>query len=296
MQWTLERIRDAAPRAPTAKPSVRGLPHHYEDSAFVNAPSGVLFEYVDDHEQLSSHMSESSWMMDHGQMKIEVDGGHGQPIGSEIRLSGRVLGTDLFVAERVIVREPPLRKAWETGVAPRLLVIGHYRMGFEIAPRQSGSLLRTFIDYALPETSGARLLDRVVSDPLGASPSRRGACCAGGLAEGDQPTARSHCVSGVFTISIRNSRSHRREFATRQLRSAPSRARSQSALSIAAGTMSLACTMTLVNCVTRSLRSSVASTSQSRLTHWRCEARATARKPSTKQLAIAAASSDSGDH
>jgi hypothetical protein len=162
MQWTVERTRATAPKASASKLSVPGLlPYHYEDSAFVNASSPVLFDYVDDHERLSSHMSESSWMMGHGRMKVEVDGADARQVGSEIRLSGRVLGTDLFVAERVIVREPPLRKAWETAAVPRLLVIGHYRMGFEIAPCQNGSVLRIFIDYALPAASGARLLGRL---------------------------------------------------------------------------------------------------------------------------------------
>jgi len=31
------------------------------------------------------------------------------------------------------------------------LVIGPYRMGFEVTPRDNGSLLRVFIDYALPK-------------------------------------------------------------------------------------------------------------------------------------------------
>ena len=161
MQSTLEHVRAAAPTEPSRKFSVPGLPYHYEDSAFVDAPSRVLFDYVDDHERLSSHMSESSWMMGHGRMKIELDGDHGRQVGAEIRLSGRVLGTDLFVAERVIARDPPFRKLWETTATPRLLIVGHYRMGFEIAPCQSGSLLIIFIDYALPETPAARLLGRL---------------------------------------------------------------------------------------------------------------------------------------
>lgn len=34
---------------------------------------------------------------------------------------------------------------------PRLLVVGAYRMGFDIESRPGGSRLRVFIDYALPE-------------------------------------------------------------------------------------------------------------------------------------------------
>jgi hypothetical protein len=39
-------------------------------------------------------------------------------------------------------------------------VIGAYRMGFEVAAQGSGSLLRVFIDYALPEAVPGRWLGR----------------------------------------------------------------------------------------------------------------------------------------
>ena len=49
-------------------------------------------------------------------------------------------------------------KAWETVAEPRLLVVGHYRMGFEVQPASGGSRVRVFIDYALPEAGLPRLL------------------------------------------------------------------------------------------------------------------------------------------
>ena len=75
-----------------------------------------------------------------------------------IRLSGKVFGLELSVEEIVTERVPPQSKAWETTGSPRLLVIEHYRMGFEIAPQENGSLLRVYIDYALPEDLPARWL------------------------------------------------------------------------------------------------------------------------------------------
>jgi len=41
---------------------------------------------------------------------------------------------------------------------PELLVIGHYRMGFEITPSEPATALRVFIDYALPDKPAARWL------------------------------------------------------------------------------------------------------------------------------------------
>lgn len=152
---TPRRPRESGPRS---------LPLHYEAGAVVSAPAQVTFDYVDDHERLSSHMSRSSWMMGKGRMTTEIDAGRGQQLGSVIRLTGRVLGIRLSVAEKVTERDAPRRKVWETTDPPRLLVVGHYRMGFEITPRGRDSQLRIFIDYALPDSMPARWLGRLFGD------------------------------------------------------------------------------------------------------------------------------------
>jgi len=127
-----------------------GLTHHYEASALVQALMDEVFTYVDDPTRLSSHMSKSSWMMGRGQMEIELDSGRGQNVGSRIRLAGKVFGLRLSLEEVVTERNPPHRKVWETTGTPKLLVIGHYRMGFEIGSQDIASLLRVYIDYSLP--------------------------------------------------------------------------------------------------------------------------------------------------
>jgi len=126
------------------------LPYHHESSAIVTATPVQLFEYVDDHARLASHMSESSWMMGGGRMRVDLDEAKGRALGSHIKLSGWVFGIRVFLDEVVTRRDPPFDKAWETVGAPRLLVIGAYRMGFQITPERNGSRLRVFIDYDLP--------------------------------------------------------------------------------------------------------------------------------------------------
>jgi hypothetical protein len=137
---------------------MRALPYHYECSRIVQARAHELFEHADDHARLSSHMSQSSAGMAGGRMTIKVDAGRGQAIGSRIRLIGRAFGIRLFVEEVVTERDPPHRKVWETVGQPRLLVIGHYRMGYDIAPQSGGLQFRVFIDYALPELAPGRWL------------------------------------------------------------------------------------------------------------------------------------------
>lgn len=134
---------------------------HYETNAFVPSPADRVFLYIDDHTSLSSHMNKSSWQMGWGRMKVEIDEAQGKKVGSRIRLIGRVLGIELLVEEVVMERDPPHSKVWETIGSPILLVIGAYRMGFELSPQENGSMLRAFIDYSLPERIPARWLGRL---------------------------------------------------------------------------------------------------------------------------------------
>lgn len=140
------------------------LPFHFECSVLVNAPAEAVFSRLDDSRLLSAHMSGSSWMMAGSRMRVELDASEGRAVGASIRMAGRVLGVALSLEEVVTERNPPRRKVWETIGAPRLLVIGPYRMGFEVTPQGGTSLLRVFIDYALPVAPPARWLGRIFGD------------------------------------------------------------------------------------------------------------------------------------
>jgi hypothetical protein len=59
------------------------------------------------------------------------------------------------------MREPPARKVWETVGEPRLLVIGAYRMGFDLSPRRATTSLRVWIDYDLPRAALWRIVGAV---------------------------------------------------------------------------------------------------------------------------------------
>jgi len=143
--------------------SVEGaMTRHSQRSVDVEAPPDVLFAYLDDHARLSAHMSKRSWMMAGSSMALELDAAEGRAVASRIRLSGQVLGIKLRVDEVITERNPSQRKVWKTTSEPRLLIIGRYRMGFEIEPRMTGSHLKVFIDYALPETFPARWLGRIL--------------------------------------------------------------------------------------------------------------------------------------
>ena len=138
-------------------------PYNHETVVVVPAPARDVFDFVDDHSNLSSHMSQRSWMMGGGTMALETDSGHAKVVGSKLKLHGTVFGIRLSVDELVTERVPPFRKTWDTIGEPALLVVGPYRMGFEINDRGASSRLRVWIEYALPRG----LLSRWLGSLLG---------------------------------------------------------------------------------------------------------------------------------
>lgn len=136
--------------------------HRHETTVEVGAPAAAVFDYADDPVHLSSHMSgKNSWMMGGGAMKLETDAAGGRRLGSILRLSGRAFGMALELEEAVTERMPPYHKAWETRGEPKLLVIGPYRMGFDIEGFGHYSRLRVFIDYDMPSSGAARVAGRL---------------------------------------------------------------------------------------------------------------------------------------
>jgi hypothetical protein len=133
---------------------------HHESRAVLNAPIAAAFAYLDDFRQLAAHMEKSSGMMLGSRMTIETDERGGRAVGSKVRMAGKMMGIALALEEVVTEREPPMRKTWQT-VDARLLVIGQYRLGFELSTEGVNSAVRIFIDYALPEKPPARWLGRL---------------------------------------------------------------------------------------------------------------------------------------
>lgn len=133
-------------------------PLRHEASASIAAAPETVFDFIDDPLALASHMEQSSWRMGGGRMTTTLDEGLGRRVGSHVRMAGTMMGLRLELDEVVREHERPRRKTWETVGTPRLIVIDHYRMGFELSPRGAGSSLLVFIDYRLPASGWPRLL------------------------------------------------------------------------------------------------------------------------------------------
>ena len=113
------------------------------------------FDYLDDFRKLSAHMERPTGMMMGSKMRIETDWQGGRAVGSKVSMRGTIMGMVLTLEEVVTVRRPPVLKAWET-INANLLVIGQYRLGFELRPDSGRTKAQFFIDYALPDTAPAR--------------------------------------------------------------------------------------------------------------------------------------------
>ena len=91
-------------------------------------------------------------------METEIDEGKGQRVGSHIKMQEKVFGFNLFLDEVIIKHSPPHHKEWETVGNINLLVIDHYKLGFEIKPEGEHSKLTVYIDYNLPKSPFTQLL------------------------------------------------------------------------------------------------------------------------------------------
>ena len=92
---------------------------------------------------------------------VQVDERLGRKIGSQNTLERKFFGVELIREEVVIERTPPVRKRWVTVGEPRLLVIGAYRMGFDLVQVQGGTRVTVLIDYNPPTRGLGAVVGRI---------------------------------------------------------------------------------------------------------------------------------------
>jgi Polyketide cyclase / dehydrase and lipid transport len=138
------------------------FPLHAQGSAVVRATPESAFAFLDTHENIAAHMNRPSWAMLGGTMTTSLDEFAGKRVGSVINIRGKVLGIPISLAEKIVQRVPPRCKRWETIGTPQLIVIGAYRMGFDLEPASKGCRVTVSIDYELPRAQPGRLLGRLL--------------------------------------------------------------------------------------------------------------------------------------
>ena len=147
-------------------PNPEDLRYHAESRGLVLGSAERVFAHLDDHARLAAHMNRHSWRTGWSRMTLSFDEQKGRALGSHIRFAGCMLGVPLSLEEVVTEYAPPKRKVWITVGTPWLLVIGRYRMGFELVPANDAGVasvaLTVFIDYALPDRGVSWLLGRML--------------------------------------------------------------------------------------------------------------------------------------
>ena len=151
---------DHAPSIPPAQPPTAPAVRFIERTVHVEAEPRAVFARLDDQTRLAEHMAKPSAMMGGGAMSYSFDAGQGRSVGSHILMRGSAFGVSLVVDEVVVVRDPPVRKAWRTTGKTRLVILKAYEMGFEVQPEDGGSRLRVWIDFQLPAAPAARTVGR----------------------------------------------------------------------------------------------------------------------------------------
>ena len=146
------------PMAITGKAPERRFPRHVERSVQVRAAAESIFTLLDSHENISAHMNRPTWAMLGGTMTSSVDELAGKEVGSVIEIEGQVLGISISLAEKIVQRVPPRCKSWETIGTPRLIVMGGYRLGFEIQAAGEGCRVTVSISYELPHSQPEKVL------------------------------------------------------------------------------------------------------------------------------------------
>ncbi len=124
----------------------------------IHAPVERVFSYMDDLAKTGMHMSERSMMIMGGKLKLEHVSGPERGEGSTYRWAGRVLGLPVDFTETVTRWRENEEKVWETTGAPRMIILGWYRMHLATGRAENGTRAALEIEYTPPDGFFYRLL------------------------------------------------------------------------------------------------------------------------------------------
>ncbi len=110
-----------------------------------------VFAQMDDFSKTGMHMSESSMMMMGSKLKLEQLSQNSTGVGAKYRWYGKMMGMIMDFSETVTKWQPPKLKEWETVGGAKIIIMSWYRMWFEIAPAENGTIAKSSIQYLPPK-------------------------------------------------------------------------------------------------------------------------------------------------
>ena len=116
------------------------------------------FIQMDDFSKTGMHMSESSMMMMGSKLYLEQLSQNHTGVGAKYRWYGKMMGMVMDFSETVTKWQPPKIKQWETVGEAKIIIMSWYRMWFEIASAENGTIAKLSISYLPPKERFYKIL------------------------------------------------------------------------------------------------------------------------------------------
>ena len=117
----------------------------------IHSSAGKVFAQMDDFSKTGMHMTESSMMMMGSKLTLEQLSPNSSGVDAKYRWYGKMMGMTMDFSETVTKWQPPKLKEWETVAEAKIIIMSWYRMWFEIAPAENGTLAKISISYLPPK-------------------------------------------------------------------------------------------------------------------------------------------------
>jgi hypothetical protein len=119
-------------------------------SILIHSTPEKVFVQMDDFSKTGMHMTESSMMMMGSKLTLEQLSEKANGIDSKYRWYGKMMGMTMDFSEAVTKWEAPKLKEWETFGEAKMIIMSWYKMWFEIAPDENGTIAKISISYLPP--------------------------------------------------------------------------------------------------------------------------------------------------
>lgn len=137
---------------------------HLSNQIIVQASPAEVFSRLDDMTEIGKHMTESSMPLMGSKLKFAILSPNETDIGATYRYYGKIMGLTLDITE--VVRRYKLNeeKFWETIGEPKIIIMSHYVLGFQLKPTTGGTQATFSIDYEIPQRGLGKVLGILLSN------------------------------------------------------------------------------------------------------------------------------------
>lgn len=137
---------------------------HLSSQTIVQASPTEVFGCLDDMHEIGKHMTESSMPLMGSKLKFEILSPNVTDIGATYRYYGKIMGLPLDITEVVRSYKMNEEKYWETIGEPKIIIMSHYVLGFQLQPTAGGTQATFVIDYEIPQHGLSKILGLLLSN------------------------------------------------------------------------------------------------------------------------------------